>query len=165
MVRGIAHGRPFRKLTNEGHWKRLDILKTLVNGLIRHERIETTFAKAHETQKYMERLIKIARYGEEDDYCKDMMDFWAEDADTKKKVYDVLLPRFDGHAANFTRLAVMPREKRADNNSINRYAVLELKGNPLPPLPTRVKNPNTLQNVLLEAARKDWDRQSAAKKD
>jgi len=156
MARGLAHGMPFRKLAKEGPWKRLEILKSLVNALVRHERIETTFPKAHETQKYAERLIEIAKYGPSDAYCRDMMEFWTEDEQTKDKIYNNLLPRFQNHSNKFTRLALLPKELDSEEH-VRRMAVLEFKGNPLPPLPpVNGKNPNSLQNILLRAAKEDW---------
>ena len=147
---------PFNQISGRTQWKRLEILRLITMALIRHERIETSVLKALETQKYMERLVHVARYGQEDPYSRDMVGWWTnEEEELKKKLLEVLLPRFSGHAKNFTRFALMPAEKNYLEKSM-RMAVLELKGNPLPPLPTKGANPLSLQNVIIAAAKKDW---------
>ena len=155
MPRGFPHGVPFRKMGRP--WKRLNLLRTLVNALITHERIETTFPKAHETQKYVERLIDIAKYGPSSKYCNDMLEYWTPEESQKTKLFDVLVPRYSEHKKNYTRLAILPSFTTPSYNYSGKMAVLELKGNPLPPLPIKEKNPHTLQNVLIAAAKEEWE--------
>uniref|UniRef100_H2ZMM9 Large ribosomal subunit protein bL17m n=1 Tax=Ciona savignyi TaxID=51511 RepID=H2ZMM9_CIOSA len=154
MPRGFAHGNVFRKLG--GHQRRLKLLKILVNALIKNERIETTFTKAHETQKYMNRLIDIAKQGTDDAYTTDMVRYWTEDDSNKRKLFNVLVPRFTDHNGKYTRIAMLPTWHMKDIDDYKRMAVLELKGNPLPPLPIKEDNPHTLQNVLIAAAKSEW---------
>lgn len=155
MPRGFGHGKPFR-LYAKGPHKRLELLKKLVNAVIKHERIETTFAKAHETQKYVNRLIDIAKHGEDNKYCVDMMEFWTDDEHSRKKIFDVLLPRYHSNTGSYTRLAVMPSEKNRFSDKYQRVAVLELLDNPLPQLPIPTKNPYSLQNILIAAAKGEY---------
>ncbi|XP_076825575.1 large ribosomal subunit protein bL17m-like [Clavelina lepadiformis] len=157
MPRGMPHGNSFRKFG--GPDKRLHLLKTLVNALIKHERLETTFAKAYETQKYVERLIDITKYGKSNLYCNDMVNFWVPEEAQQNKLFNVLLPRYSEHSRKYTRLAVLTEWTDKDMKSHGKMAVIELKGNPLPPLPVKEDNPHTLQNVLLAAAKQDWDYQ------
>ena len=159
MPRGMAHGVPFRRMGRP--WKRLSLLRSLVNALIQHERIETTFPKAHETQKYMERLIDVAKYGPTNQYCSDMLEYWTPKQTHKDKLFNVLVPRYADHDKNYTRLAMLPPWSDSYTHSYRKMAVLELKGNPLPPLPMKEKNPYTLQNVLIAAAKKDWKYQTS----
>ena len=154
MPRGFPHGKPFR-IYAKGPWKRLELMKRLVNAVIKHERIETTFAKAHETQKYVNRLIDVAKHGKENKYCSDMMEFWAEDDTSKEKIFNVLLPRYNSVSGGYTRLAVMPSDKNLLTERYQRVAVLELLGNPLPQLPLPTKNPYSLQNVLIASAKSE----------
>lgn len=156
MPRGMSHGIPFKKMGGGPH-SRLAILKHLVVALIKHERIETTFFKSSEAQKYMIRLIDIAKYGEENQYCKDMVEFWTRgDQEVKDKLFNVLVPRYKDHQGKYTRLAILPKHHDATADRTTRMSVLELKGNPLPPLPVKEENPHTLQNVLIAAAKKEW---------
>ncbi|XP_002127164.2 large ribosomal subunit protein bL17m-like [Ciona intestinalis] len=154
MPRGFAHGNVFRKLG--GHQRRMKLLKILVNALIKNERIETTFTKAHETQKYIHRLIDIAKQSTNDAYTKDMVGYWADDDSNKTKLFNVLVPRFAEHSGKYTRIAMLPTWHIKDIDDHKKMAVLELKGNPLPPLPVKEDNPHTLQNVLIAAAKNDW---------
>lgn len=54
-VLGISHGRLRRRL-GLGPRSRLDLLRNLVTGLVRHERIETTRARADEMRFYAEQV-------------------------------------------------------------------------------------------------------------
>lgn len=54
-VLGISHGRLRRRL-GLGPRSRLDMLRNLVTGLVRHERIETTRARADEMRFYAEKV-------------------------------------------------------------------------------------------------------------
>ena len=160
MPRGFPHGNPFRKMGRP--WKRLALLQRLVNALIVHERIETSFGKASEAQKYMDRVIDIAKYGPSNDYCRDMLEFWIPEQSEKDKLFNVLVPRFSEFDKGYTRLAILP-EWHEQYVYQRKMAVLELKGNPLPPLPIKEKNPYTLQNILIAAAKNDWKRDHGEK--
>nr|XP_039250798.1 39S ribosomal protein L17, mitochondrial-like [Styela clava] len=154
MPRGMAHGVPFKKMGQNPH-KRLIILRSLVMALIKHERIEATFSKSSEAQKYAIRLIDIAKYGPENTYCKDMVEFWTDgDEEVKNKLFNILVPRYKNQQGKYTRLAMLPLWHNKDQ--LLRMSVLELKGNPLPPLPVKEENPYSLQNVLIAAAKNDW---------
>lgn len=50
----MRHGKPYRRWG--GAQKRVNLLRNLVTGLVRFERIETSIARAHECQKYAERV-------------------------------------------------------------------------------------------------------------
>lgn len=161
MPRGYPHGRHIRKFG--GPEKRLHLLKVLVNALIQHERIETTFPKAHEAQKYVNRLIEIAKRGTDNAYSRDMINYWTPDEAMQSKLLNDLVPRYKDHNSDFTRIAIL--SKPYFNEAVekyNRYAVLELKGNPLPPLPIQEKNSYTLQNVLIDAAREAMSKDKAS---
>ena len=163
MPRGYPHGVATR---NYGRpWRRLALLRNLVNAVIEHERIETTFAKAHETQKYVERVIDIAKYGPNNRYCNDMLEYWVPEEQSKNKLFNVLMPRYSQHTKNYTRLAMLTEWCDSYTQGYRKMAVLELKGNPLPPLPVKEKNPHTLQNILISAAKEDWDYQNKLKEE
>lgn len=159
----MPHGIPFKKLGHSPR-ERLDILRVLVGALIKHERVETSFLKASETQKYMNRLIDIAKYGPENKYCSDMVNFWTkEDEDLKKKLFNVLVPRYSTAKGKYTRIAILQHWHNQSIKRDIRMSVLELKGNPLPPLPIKEENPHTLQNVLIAAAREEWNKNQSSK--
>ncbi|XP_072049008.1 large ribosomal subunit protein bL17m-like [Amphiura filiformis] len=150
----MRHGKLYRNMAG-GPENRMRLLRTLVNALVKFERIETPFAKAHETQKYAERLIKIAKKGEKDADAMKVADYYLADKKLVHKLFKVLAPRFADKPHGFTRLLHTPGynfERRAAQMTF-----LEFKGNPYPPLQphTRHRNRDWLLNVLVRGAMKD----------
>lgn len=95
----------------------------------------------------------------------ELADFWLQEKQLIHKLFKVIVPRYVDYTESFTSIyRLAPRyddnanSKRTDGASWRMYrerAVLELKGNPLPPLrPPKLTNKNFLTNVLLNAARK-----------
>lgn len=56
----ISHGRVARKM-GLGPESRLNMLRNILTGLVRHERIETTVARADEVRFYAEKVMSISR--------------------------------------------------------------------------------------------------------
>uniref|UniRef100_A0A8D0HJF9 Large ribosomal subunit protein bL17m n=1 Tax=Sphenodon punctatus TaxID=8508 RepID=A0A8D0HJF9_SPHPU len=148
----ISHGRVHRRF-GLGPRSRLDLLRNLVTGLVRHERIEAPWARADEMQFYAERLIDYAKMGDTEEKAMRMADFWLTEKDLIHKLFKVLAPRFQSHDGNYTRLLQIPNR---DNLDRAKRAVIEYKGNPLPPLKLpRRDNEKTLLNQLLKGYRED----------
>lgn len=153
MPRGRPHGIPFKAMGGSPS-KRLVMLRFMVMGLIKHERIEGTFFKLSEAQKYADQIINIAKTGPSNKYCNDMVKFWTNgDEEASSKLFNVLVPRYSQHKNKFSRLAILPSWYSQQMDKQIRMAVLELKGNPLPPLPRKENSPHTLQNVLIASAK------------
>ncbi|XP_070795123.1 large ribosomal subunit protein bL17m isoform X1 [Pituophis catenifer annectens] len=189
---GISHGR-LRRRIGFGPRSRLDLLRNLVTGLVRHERIETTRARADEMRFYAEhvsggegrketgggaswrpwtplplplphppppsgvvsvpQLIEHAKRGDTDPQAMRLADFWLTEKDLVHKLFKVLAPRFAPHQGDYTRMVRIPK-----NDSLDRAerAVIEYKGNPLPPLPLpRRDGEKTLVNQLLKGYREE----------
>ncbi|NWT44510.1 RM17 protein, partial [Chroicocephalus maculipennis] len=125
----ISHGRVHRRL-GLGPRSRLDLLRNLVTALVRHERIEAPWARADEMRGYAEK-----------------------EKDLIHKLFKVLAPRFQPHPGSYTRLLQIPNRDGLDRAKM---AVIELKGNPFPPLirPHR-DSEKTLLNQLLKGYRED----------
>ncbi|XP_068782383.1 large ribosomal subunit protein bL17m-like [Struthio camelus] len=156
-VAAISHGRVQRRL-GLGPRSRLDLLRNLVTALVRHERIETPWARADEMRGYAERLIEYAKLGDTDERAMRMADFWLTEKDLIHKLFKVLAPRFQPHPGNYTRLLQIPNR----DSDRAKMAVIELKGNPFPPLiQPRRDTEKTLLNQLLKGYREDV-RQAAA---
>ncbi|KAJ7417753.1 39S ribosomal protein L17, mitochondrial [Willisornis vidua] len=137
----ISHGHVYRRLGG-GQRQRLDLLRNLVTALVRYERIETPWARADEMRGYAERLIDYAKRGDTDERAMRMADFW-------------LTP----HPGSYTRLLQIPNRDKLDRAKM---AVIELKGNPLPPLlRPRRDSEKTLLNQLLKGYREDVKRAAA----
>ncbi|KAE8585917.1 hypothetical protein XENTR_v10021503 [Xenopus tropicalis] len=146
----ISHGRVARRL-GLGPRSRLDLLRNLLTGLTRHERIETTWARADELRQYAEKLIDYGKRGDTDERAMKMADFWLTEKDLIPKLFKVLAPRFSSHHSNYTRMYQIPSR---DNVDRAKMAVIEYKGNPYPPLITPKKdNEKTLLNQLLKGYR------------
>ncbi|KAK2537210.1 Mrpl17 [Columba livia] len=135
VAAAISHGRVHRRL-GLGPRSRLDLLRNLVTALVRHERIEAPWARADEMRGYAER-----------------------EKDLIHKLFKVLAPRFQPHPGSYTRLLQIPNRDSFDRAKM---AVIELKGNPFPPLirPQR-DTEKTLLNQLLKGYREDMQQAAA----
>ncbi|XP_077431117.1 large ribosomal subunit protein bL17m [Vanacampus margaritifer] len=148
----IYHGRVGRKM-GLGPKSRLDMLRNILTGLVRHERIETIAARADEVRFYAEKLIDYGKKGATDEKAMKMATFWLTEKDLIPKLFEVLAPRFERQSEGYTRMARLPNRNNLDRAQM---AVLEYRGNPFPPLyPVKKQNPLTLVNQLLAAYRED----------
>ncbi|XP_053182353.1 39S ribosomal protein L17, mitochondrial [Scomber japonicus] len=156
----ISHGRVARKM-GLGPRSRMDMLRNILTGLVRHERIETTAARADEVRFYAEKLIDYAKKGDTDEKAMKMASFWLTEKDLVPKLFKVLAPRFETQQSDYTRMARIPTKQNLDKAKM---AVLEYKGNPFPPLyPVKKENELTLINQLLKGYREEKAQQLAAK--
>uniref|UniRef100_A0A8C3L407 Large ribosomal subunit protein bL17m n=1 Tax=Chrysolophus pictus TaxID=9089 RepID=A0A8C3L407_CHRPC len=85
-----------------------------------------------------------------------MADFWLTEKDLVHKLFKVLAPRFQPHPGSYTRMLHIPSRDCLDRAKM---AVIELKGNPFPPLiRPRRDSEKTLLNQLLKGCREDAQR-------
>lgn len=76
-----------------------------------------------------------------------------QEKDLLPKLFQVLAPRFAPHQGGYTRMVRIPKN---DNLDRAERAVIEYKGNPLPPLPLpRRDGEKTLVNQLLKGYREE----------
>uniref|UniRef100_A0A8C0I9P5 Large ribosomal subunit protein bL17m n=1 Tax=Bubo bubo TaxID=30461 RepID=A0A8C0I9P5_BUBBB len=79
-----------------------------------------------------------------------------QEKDLIHKLFKVLAPRFQPHPGSYTRLLQIPNRDSLDRAKM---AVIELKGNPYPPLIRPQRNTEkTLLNQLLKGYREDMQR-------
>ncbi|XP_031708882.1 large ribosomal subunit protein bL17m [Anarrhichthys ocellatus] len=148
----ISHGRMARRI-GLGPESRINILRNILTGLVRHERIETTAGRADEVRFYAEKLIDYAKKGDTDEKAMKMASFWLTEKDLVPKLFKVLAPRFQTQSNGYTRMARIPNRLNLDRAQM---AVLEYKGNPFPPLyPVKKENELTLLNQLLKGYREE----------
>lgn len=84
----------------------------------------------------------------------EIADFWLLEKELVHKLFKVLVPRYENSNTAFTRMFKAPRPEYSRNYEM---AVLELKGNPYPPLINKqAHNRLLIQNVLLDAAKYDY---------
>ena len=86
-------------------------------------------------------------------------DFWLQDKACIHKLFKVLATRYqedDASSPAYTRLARGPSKQ---NERFSKRAILELRGNPFPPLYQRVdaefSNKDLIHNVLLAEVRRE----------
>jgi large subunit ribosomal protein L17 len=70
--------------------------------LFRHERIETTTAKAKELRPYAERLITLARRG--DLHARRLAAMKIQDREVLGKLFDDIAPRYMERPGGYTRV-------------------------------------------------------------
>ncbi|XP_056142628.1 39S ribosomal protein L17, mitochondrial [Lampris incognitus] len=158
----ISHGRVARRI-GLGPESRINMLRNILTGLVRHERIVTTQARADEVRFYAEKLIDYGKKGDTDPKAMKMADFWLTEKDLVPKLFKVLAPRFETETKGYTRMARLPNRENLDRAKM---AVLEYKGNPFPNLyPVKKQNELTLINQLLKGYKEDKARQLEAKLD
>ncbi|XP_051843588.1 39S ribosomal protein L17, mitochondrial isoform X2 [Antechinus flavipes] len=75
VVAAISHGRVYRRL-GLGPESRIHLLRNLLTGLVRHERIEAPWARVDEMRGYAERLIDYGKLGDTNEKAMRMADFW-----------------------------------------------------------------------------------------
>ncbi len=81
------------------------LLRNMATSLFKHERIETTIAKAKELRPYAEKLITNAKKGEHF-----MVRRQIQDKVVYKKLFEVLAPRYAQRPGGYTRiLKIAPR--------------------------------------------------------
>lgn len=91
----------------------------------------------------------------------ELADFWLLEKQLVHKLFKVLVPRFESSPVSYTRMYKAPRDYPGKTY---KRSVLELRGNPYPPLfPDLSFNRNFIQNVLLDEAKKDYQREKALK--
>ncbi|NXP26238.1 RM17 protein, partial [Scytalopus superciliaris] len=145
----ISHGRVYRRF-GPGPRGRLDLLRNLVTALVRHERIEAPWARADEMRGYAER---VSRAGPGRAGVGASAVAPGSEKDLIHKLFKVLAPRFEPHPGSYTRLLQIPNRDGLDRAKM---AVIELKGNPLPPLVRpRRDSDKTLLNQLLRGYREE----------
>lgn len=148
----VSHGRVARRM-GLGPRSRLDMLRNLLTALVRHERIETTWARADELTFYANKIIDYGKRGDTNEKAMKMADFWLTEKDLIHKLFKVLVPRFSLHNGNYTSMYQIPNRENLDRAKM---AVIEYKGNPFPPLPVNKRdNDKTLINQLLLGYRQE----------
>jgi large subunit ribosomal protein L17 len=81
---------------------RMALLRSQATSLLKHEQIQTTYAKAREVSRYAERLLADAKR-------KSLPSLRAvaaamPDKDVRKKIYDVLVPRYQARSGGVTQV-------------------------------------------------------------
>ncbi|HAT37630.1 MAG TPA: 50S ribosomal protein L17 [Gemmatimonadetes bacterium] len=84
-------------------------LRNLATSLFRHERIETTTAKAKELRPFAERLITLARRG--DVHARRLAATKIQDREVLGKLFDEIAPRYMERPGGYTRVLKLGNRK------------------------------------------------------
>ncbi|MFH1809627.1 MAG: 50S ribosomal protein L17 [Pseudomonadota bacterium] len=117
----MRHLKKGRKLNrNSSHRKAM--FRNMVTSLFRHERIETTDAKAKELRRVAEKLITLGKRG--DLHARRQAFTWVRDNEVLHKLFADLGERFRGRQGGYTRI-IKIGQRRGDAAPIS---VIELVG-------------------------------------
>ena len=95
----------------------------MATSLFRHERIETTDAKAKELRRFAEQLITLAKRGDLHARRQAFADI--RDQEVLAKLFGDIGPRFKTRPGGYTRI-IKSRIRKGDNAPIS---IIELVGN------------------------------------
>ncbi len=104
----MRHRKKGRKLSRTASHKKAT-MRNLATALFRHERIETTTAKAKELRPYAERLITLARRG--DVHARRLAATRIQDREVLGKLFDDIAPRFAERPGGYTRILKLGNRK------------------------------------------------------
>lgn len=97
----MRHGNRGRKLSRTASHREA-LLRNLAVSLFRHERINTTTAKAKELRPFAERLITLAKRG--DLHARRLAERKIRDRAVLAKLFDTLGPRYAERPGGYTRV-------------------------------------------------------------
>ena len=104
----MRHRKKGRKLQLTASHRRA-MLRNLATSLFRHERIETTTAKAKELRPYAERLITLARRG--DLHARRLVARKIQDREVLGKLFDEISSRYAERPGGYTRILKLGNRK------------------------------------------------------
>ncbi len=97
----MRHRAKHRQLSRTASHRKA-LLANLATSLFRHDRIETTEAKAKELRPYAERLITLARRG--DLHARRLVERRIKDRDVTHRLFVELGKRFAARPGGYTRI-------------------------------------------------------------
>jgi len=97
----MRHRRDGRQLSRTAEHRRA-LMRNLVTELFRHERIETTEAKAKEARRLAERLITFAKRG--DLHARRQVDRYIMSREVTRKLFTTIAPWYADRPGGYTRI-------------------------------------------------------------
>jgi large subunit ribosomal protein L17 len=86
---------------------RMALLRLMATQLLKHEQIKTTYPKAREVARFAEGLVATAKRKNLTSLRRVSSEI--QDREVQKKLYDVLLPRYQARAGGCTRVYKLGR--------------------------------------------------------
>ncbi len=111
----MRHRNGIKKLSRNGAHRR-SLLRNLAVALFRHERIETTDAKAKVLKGYAERLITLGKRG--DLHARRLAARDVQDNEILQKLFGDIAERCKSREGGYTRVLKLGR-RRGDNGDIS----------------------------------------------
>lgn len=105
-----------------GH--RRALARNLVGALIRHERIETTVAKAKVHRPFAEKLVTLAKEKTLANYRR-ALQILAGDKEAVAKLFEVLGPRFKDRPGGYTRILKLETPRLGDKAPVAIFEFVE----------------------------------------
>ncbi|XP_020906085.1 uncharacterized protein LOC110244227 [Exaiptasia diaphana] len=121
--------------------RRKNLYKNLITALVQHERIETTLCRCQDMSRVAERLIDLAKEGDEA-----TINSWLMKKELVPKVFGELLPRYHTMTSGYTRVFRIPPRKEDSA----KMGIVEFVGNNLPQL---LPDEEELRRLKLEKLR------------
>lgn len=100
--------------------QRIAMLRNLVNSFLKNGRMETTQARAKETQKLAEKMITLAKRG--DLHSRRQVLAFVTEEDTVTKLFDTIAPKYVERNGGYTRIYKLG-QRRGDGAEV---VILEL---------------------------------------
>jgi large subunit ribosomal protein L17 len=111
---------------NSAHRKALRM--NFAVSVIKHERVSTTLAKAKALRPFVEKMITLAKKGDDSDRLHRIRTAvsYLQDKTAVKKLFDEIAPRFANRAGGYTRILRLPDHRVGDGSD---RAIFELVDN------------------------------------
>ena len=116
----MRHRAKARQLSRTSTHRRA-MLANMATSLFRHDRIETTEAKAKELRPYAERLITLARRG--DLHARRLVERKIKDREVTHRLFAELGKRFAARPGGYTRIVKL-RHRPGDGADVARIELL-----------------------------------------
>jgi large subunit ribosomal protein L17 len=117
----MRHRRDGRHLSRTAEHRRA-LLRNLVTELFRHERIETTIAKAKEARRVAERMITFAKRG--DLSARRHVGSYLFDETVTKKLFDTIAPWYTTRNGGYTRI-IRTRRRLGDAGEMGIFELVK----------------------------------------
>ena len=110
----MRHRKAGRQLGRDTQHRRA-LFRNLVTSFIKHERIETTTAKAKEIRPIAERMISLGKQG--DLHARRLAFAYIQSREVVTKLFSEVAPRFLNRRGGYTRI-IPTRQRRGDGASM-----------------------------------------------
>ena len=135
----------YRKLV--ASYRQWEIMKSHLNRLILHQRIELSSIWAKELQQYAEEVVSLARGGTL--YHQGLADSMLKSPEAREILYEHLVPRYIGRDGLVTRLVSKWEFRERDTTPLSYIEFIDRPGELLPAQP---KQSEMIADLKLQAA-------------